>query len=224
MSHVHFLKKSRKISRPAVTISTVMAETSHPRPPNVDAPADRPVARKIDWEAGLAEHDRWLRTAARARLGEQQAVDEVMQEVAVAALAQRAPLLDPAKVAPWLYLLTVRQVLQYRRRCGRQRKLVDRYARSCDEVDGEAASADPLDWLVQAERRHLVREALARLPRRDGEILLFKYSEGWSYRELAIHLGIGESAVEARLHRARRKLRDALARTHVIEIEVSEHD
>ena len=36
----------------------------------------------LDWQALLAEHDRWLRTVVYARVGEPQAVDEVMQEVA----------------------------------------------------------------------------------------------------------------------------------------------
>jgi RNA polymerase sigma-70 factor (ECF subfamily) len=72
--------------------------------------------------------------------------------------------------------------------------------------------------LLQDERRALVREALGRLPRRDVEILLLKYTDDWSYRELAGHLGLSESAVEARLHRARRRLREAMIGTHLIEV------
>ena len=48
--------------------------------------------------------------------------------------------------------------------------------------------------------------------RGDAEILLLKYSEDWSYRQMAEHLGMSESAVEARLHRARQKLRSELRR------------
>ena len=55
-----------------------------------------------------------------------------------------------------------------------------------------------------------VREAMLRLPKRDAEILLLKYEEDWSYQALADHLGISHSAVEARLHRARQRLRDEL--------------
>jgi RNA polymerase sigma-70 factor (ECF subfamily) len=58
----------------------------------------------------------------------------------------------------------------------------------------------------------LVRQALGELRRRDAEILLLKYTEDWSYRQLAEHLGLSTSAVEARLHRARHKMRQALAR------------
>ena len=38
---------------------------------------------------------------------EPQAVDEVMQEVSLAAVKQAAPLADRSKVAPWLYRLAV---------------------------------------------------------------------------------------------------------------------
>ena len=66
-----------------------------PGPPN--------SAAEIDWQAALAEHDRWLRTVIRARLGEPQAVDEVMQEVSLAAVKQSSPLSDPTKVASCPY-------------------------------------------------------------------------------------------------------------------------
>ena len=62
--------------------------------------------------------------------------------------------------------------------------------------------------------------AIKRLVRRDAEILLLKYTEDWSYRELAEHLGISESAVEARLHRARQRLRSELAVLDVVEADV----
>jgi len=173
--------------------------------------------RPLDWQALLAEHDRWLRTVVRARLGEPQAVEEVMQEVALAACQQKAPLADPAKAAPWLYRLAVRQALLYRRKQGRRRKLADGYAKRASANDRQQCQADPLGWLLADERRRLVRLALARLPKRDAEILLLKYTEDWSYMELADHLGISHSAVESRLHRARKRLRSELAALEVVE-------
>jgi RNA polymerase sigma factor CnrH len=55
------------------------------------------------------------------------------------------------------------------------------------------------------------------LPARDVEILLLKYTENWSYRDLAEHLGLTPGAVESRLHRARKRLRDLLAQSQAIE-------
>lgn len=177
----------------------------------IDNGALRPA---VDWAALLARHDRWLRTAIYARLREADGVDDVMQAIAVAAIEQRAPLVDVAKAAPWLYRLAVWQTLLYRRRAGRQRKLIQRFG-ACSAIDTgpspPADRVDPLHWLLSHERNRLVREAVDRLPRQEAEILLLKYTEDWSYRELATHLGISESAVEARLYRARARLRNELA-------------
>ncbi|MGD9126691.1 MAG: sigma-70 family RNA polymerase sigma factor [Planctomycetia bacterium] len=164
----------------------------------------------IDWPVVLAEHDRWLRTIIYTRVGEPEAVDEVMQEVSMAAVRQAAPLRDPSKVAPWLYRLAVTQCLLYRRKMGRRRKLTDRFAEDRQPVESDNREVDPLGWLLADERRQLIRTAVARLPKRDAEILLLKYTEDWSYRDLAGHLGISESAIEARLHRARARLRKEL--------------
>jgi RNA polymerase sigma-70 factor (ECF subfamily) len=179
--------------------------------------ASQPAGATIDWQAQLAAHDRWLRAVVLARLEEPQAVDEVMQEVALAAVAQRAPLEDVSRVGAWLYRLAIRQALLYRRRHGRQRKLVSTYARSQTGNQIVSHWPDPLDILLQDERQALVRQALGRLHRRDREILLLKYTEDWSYRELAEHLGLSENAIEARLHRARKRLRQTIIGMHLIE-------
>ena len=185
--------------------------------PREEPPGPPRSAADIDWQAALAEHGRWLRTVIRARLGEPQAVDEVMQEVSLAAVKQSSPLEDASKVAPWLYRLAVTQSLLYRRKMGRSRKLTDRYAERNRPKEDDNRESDPLDWLLSEERRTKVREAMQRLPKRDAEMLLLKYSENWSYNQLAEHLGISHSAVESRLHRARRKLRIELIALEVVE-------
>jgi RNA polymerase sigma-70 factor, ECF subfamily len=168
----------------------------------------------IDWASTLQEHDRWLRTVVLARLGDAQAVEDVMQDVALAAVEQRAPITDPSKIAPWLYRLAVTRAIRYRRRHARFRKYVGPYARHMASSNGQA-DPDPLQWLIEQERRSLVQLAVARLRGRDAEILMLKYCEGWSYREIAYHLGITQKDVDNRLYHARRRLSGELARTGV---------
>ena len=100
---------------------------------------------------------------------------------------------------------------------GRQRKLLDRYAEFGRNEHAPQESSDPLDWLLADERRRLIRRALERLPERDAEILLLKYTENWSYHQIATNLGVSHSAVEARLHRARGRMRQELTTMEVIE-------
>lgn len=171
----------------------------------------------IDWQTVLPEYDRWLRTVVYSRLRDVDATNDVMQEVALAAVRQAAPLHDADRVAPWLYRLAVRQVLLFRRQKGRQRRLADRYARQQVWHETKGISPDPLQWLLADERRELVRATLERLPTRELEILLLKYTENWSYHDIARRLGISASAVESRLHRARQRMRAALSELRVTE-------
>jgi RNA polymerase sigma-70 factor (ECF subfamily) len=163
----------------------------------------------LDWQALLCQHQAWLRTVIVGRLGEREGADEVLQEVALAAVRQQAPLADVGKVAAWLYRLAVLQSLLYRRRMGRHRNAVRRLANR-GGVSRESAEVDPLERLLATERGNLVRKALTSLPDRDREILLLKYVHDWSYREIAQHLGTSHSAVETRLFRARRRMRELL--------------
>jgi RNA polymerase sigma-70 factor (ECF subfamily) len=171
-----------------------------------------PAAGGVDWPAELARHGRWLRTVALARVGESAAADDVLQEVSLTAIEKGHQLRDPSRISGWLYRLVVVAALQYRRRQGRRKKLLDRYVGRLPSADGAAGGTDPLGWLLADEQKAMVRQSLAMLPPRDAEIMLLKYSEDWSYQELAEHLGLSVSAVEARLHRARQKMRQALCR------------
>ena len=151
-----------------------------------------------------------------ARSREAQAVDEIFQEVALASVRSVWGQVPLDRVAPWLYRIAVRQSLLYRRKLGRQRRLNERVGR--DPSVQREMDPDPLGWLLAGERQTQVRRALSLLASRDAEILLLKYVEDWSYRTLAAHLGVSESAVETRLHRARQRLRAELTILQTLEV------
>lgn len=165
----------------------------------------------VDWRCAWAEHESWLRTVLYARLRNHDEADEALQQVALAAAQGASNLRDPSKFAPWLYRLAVTTVLQQRRRAGRSKRRLQKFAER-SQLTEETSQFDPLDWLLSEEQQQSVRDALTKLSDRDAEILLLKYTENWSYRELGEHLGLTISAIEARLHRARHKLRQALAK------------
>ena len=64
----------------------------------------------------------------------------------------------------------------------------------------------------------MVRDALDQLHPRDAELLLLKYTENWSYKEISEHLTMTTSAVESRLHRARKRMRQVLTSAKVTEV------
>jgi RNA polymerase sigma-70 factor (ECF subfamily) len=169
----------------------------------------------IDWEVALRGNERWLRTVVRGRLGEADAVDDVLQNVAVAALDARHCPREQDKIGPWLYRVAVRQCLMHRRRAGRQRRLFAHAA--ADRNGAMLRDDDPLLWLLGRERQAAVRQALARLNELDRQVLTLKHTEDWSYQELADHLGVNVRTIEHRLLQARQRLRKELVRLSVID-------
>ncbi|MFK7820285.1 MAG: RNA polymerase sigma factor [Planctomycetaceae bacterium] len=175
---------------------------------------DSQSACEPDLPGLLANHRKWLRSVIVARLGSAAGAEDVLQEVHVAAIEQKSPLRDQSAVTAWLYQIALRQVMLFRRRLGRQRKR-EAGAAAIEETK-HRESVDPLAWILRTERQTLVREALGLLGGKDRELLVLKYVEGWSYRQIAEHTRRSESAVESQLHRARTRLRAQLVRLDVV--------
>ena len=218
----------------ASNVSTdVPAGTAPPFPPDADlpdaanenersfsstvAPSGVPDADfvdatgKIDWSAALSANESWLRSTIATQVGERAAVDEVFQDVALAATRQKAPIRDPRKIGAWLRRLATVYSLLYRRSLGRKRKLLQRYQDRVPVREVAGVDAEPLHWLLSEERRALVRQATALLSDDERRVLTLKYAEERSYKEIAEELGATVSAVQSKLHRARARLREKLA-------------
>lgn len=167
-------------------------------------------------KAEYLRHLHWLRTVVASRLGERDAVDDVLQQIGLAAANAESPALSPNGWGPWLYRVAVRQCLLHRRTAGRRRRLLQQMAQSRSDA-AAVEPAEPLDWLLQEERHAAVREALTRLGDVDRQMLLLKYTEHWTYTQLADHLGVTVHTVEYRLLQARDRLRRILAELGVVE-------
>lgn len=170
---------------------------------------------RIDWSAIVETHRRWLRTVVYSRVDNADAVEEVMQNVALAAIEQHPTLDDESKAPAWLYRVAVRQALLHRRKRGRDTRRRENYAAINGTSPANGHTYDPLRWLLADEERDLVRQALENLRPRDRELLLLKYTENWTCRQLAERLGIQVTAVETRLHRARARMRSELERLDI---------
>lgn len=69
---------------------------------------------------------------------------------------------------------------------------------------------DALEWLVKTEQQTRVNQALQQLRPQEREILILKYTENWTYQQLADHLGASTNTIEYRLIRAKKQLRKLL--------------
>ena len=164
-------------------------------------------------QALYLENESWLRTVVRSRISEHDAVEDIMQNIALALVRQRDALEEINKVGAWLYQVAVRQVLMYRRTRGRRRRFENRVAGNPSDVAPTYQSPNPVERVLVAEQQQQVQEAMENLDELDRQILLLKYSEGWTYRQLAERLGVKEDTVEYRLTKARKKLRRLLTQT-----------
>jgi RNA polymerase sigma factor (sigma-70 family) len=165
-----------------------------------------PSTAEHDLLQAYALHEPWLRTAVHARLGDLDEVDEVMQEVALAAANQSVKSQAVERVGPWLYRVALRQVLLFRRKAGRRRKLIDGFQRSMTQP----TQRTPLQFLLSQERGRWVRSALSEMSERDRQLLMLKYVDSLTYTEIAQRLGVSASSVQSRLHRARAALKNQL--------------
>lgn len=70
---------------------------------------------------------------------------------------------------------------------------------------------DPHQDAVNQQIKRLVRVVLDYLPRRYGQVLEWKYIEGYSVKEIAAYLGVAPKAAESTLTRARTAFKEGFA-------------
>jgi len=196
------------------------------------AAGDSALPVPADPKEALRMHGSWLRAVAIARLHGVEGADDVMPDVAMAAIRNWETLRTAANAKPWLYRLTVRAALMHRRTLGRARKRIkeamdtytakhgvsessggNRQSRGSEAGSTGASGAgggNPLGALLASERHAHLRAAIARLPVKDMEMLLLKHVDDCSYQEIAERLGVTAGVVQMRLFRARQKLRDMM--------------
>ncbi|HEY5885502.1 MAG TPA: sigma-70 family RNA polymerase sigma factor [Pyrinomonadaceae bacterium] len=100
---------------------------------------------------------------------------------------------------PWFYVIL-------RNRCYKQGRK-KREMSSPDETEILAPTAS-----IQPEERILLEQAMLDLPAEDRELITLRHLDGLSYQELAEMLEVPQGTIMSRLHHARKKLRDKLAR------------
>ena len=130
-------------------------------------------------------------------------VDDVVQEVFLAAWQHRRQFRAESTWGTWLHRIAVHKTRNHVRARQRRWRLLSFLGlgpgseplappESNDDTDGE------------------VRRAVASLPHRDREMLVLCYLEQQPVAQVAEYLGIGRVAADTRLSRARRRLRDVL--------------
>jgi len=147
--------------------------------------------------------------------GDAEAAKEVVQATLVKALRNLAQFRGEAALFSWVCQICRHQVTDYLRA---RKRYADRVVPIDDRPDILAAlesiaapeSEQPLNQLGNDETRRLVQSVLDRLPGRYGDVLEWKYIEGRSVEEIGELLGVGHTAAQSLLARARTAFREAL--------------
>ncbi|MDL4817640.1 RNA polymerase sigma factor [Actinomadura opuntiae] len=185
-------------------------------PPEDDARLiERSRHRPEDFAALYDRHAPSIHRYVARRLGEQ-AADDVVAETFLAAFRQRDRYdLARRDARPWLYGIAANLVGKHRRSETRMLRALartgaDPVTDAMDRVDARVSAA--------AASRPLAG-ALAGLSRGDRDVLLLVAWADLSYEQVAEALSIPVGTVRSRLHRARRKVREALGGTDPTDVQ-----
>lgn len=130
-------------------------------------------------------------------------VDDLVQEVFLAALGSLAAFAGTASLRTWLFGIARHKVEDYYRDCLRQPAPLSDLDEEGDELRQPLVEYDELlDGVRRHERVHRV---LAGLPEPYRVVLLWRYWEKRSARNMAAQSGRTEKAIERLLARARRE-------------------
>lgn len=139
---------------------------------------------------------------------------DVTQDVFLRAFRGIRGFRQGSSLKTWLYRISVRQALNYRRWCWRHH----RQQVSIDaEQEGKGPAlqlADseptPFDQFAAREVQAVVRQALAEVPPLFRSAVILRDLEGLAYEEIAEVLDVSIGTVKSRILRGRRLLRDIL--------------
>lgn len=158
---------------------------------------------------------RLYRFALPRLAGDVEAAREVVQASLGKAMRKLASFRGEAALFTWLCQICRREIADHLRA---QHRHSDRIVLMDDRPELRAAiealeAPDEYDLLkscARAETGQLIKSVLDRLPARYGDALEWKYVEGRSVEEIGEQLGIGHTAAQSLLARARVAFREAL--------------
>jgi len=134
-------------------------------------------------------------------------VEDVTQDIFLAAYLGLKRFRCECSLKTWLFTITINRCRSYRYRRLLRLKFFSQAVDKRSFARGRAADQAPMD----SETFERVRRAVAALPAKYREPVVLKYLQELSTDEISRILGISENALQARLTRARKRLRQDLA-------------
>jgi len=139
-------------------------------------------------------------------------LEDLMQEVAAQFVAGIGSLREPGALDHWLRTIAMRTAKATGRRATVRRRAGERLRREATRDAEQASRRDLASDLASRDEARAVLDAAMELPDLYREPLLLRCVRGMSTRQIARVLDLSAPAVETRVARARRMLRERLER------------
>jgi RNA polymerase sigma-70 factor (ECF subfamily) len=176
-------------------------------------PDEQVVERVLAGETELFEilmrrYNQRLYRVARAILFDDAEAEDVMQDAYVRAWSHLEQFAGRSSFATWLTRIAVHEALARARRSRRLVQIEDISPRAEETMKPlSPAEAGPEQRAIQQDLRNALETAMGTLTESFRSVLMLREVEELSTAETAECLGISESLVKTRLHRARTALR-----------------
>jgi RNA polymerase sigma factor (sigma-70 family) len=153
----------------------------------------------------IDRHQRMVYGIAWSYLGDPDICEDAAQETFIKAFHYLGALRDPEKFTSWLARIARNVCTSILRKRQSELKNLNRW-----QIDQPATTTEVESSEEEENLSEMLGHTLSELKPEHRECLTLFYMEGKSVRETAEALGMNESAVKTRLHRARKTLRSEL--------------
>lgn len=152
-------------------------------------------------------HEPELRAYVRSCCPKAQEVDDVMQEVSVAALRKFSTLDDHSAFGPWACLIARYELLSARRRYARDRLVL------AEDIVELLADEGAEELPLRHQQLRALDHCIGKLPRERRELAVAAYARDITIREMAAQLKRTEGSLYQLLARTRKQLHRCMEQT-----------
>jgi RNA polymerase sigma-70 factor (ECF subfamily) len=179
-----------------------------------------PPPEKLTPELVFREYAPRIFNLARRMLGNDADAEDVTQDVLLQVVRKLDTFRGDSQIATWLHRVTVNAALAHRqKRANRQKReggevtddVLDQAGPAWSGASVKRWNVSPDEPVLAAEQAELIDKAIAQLPEPFRDVYVLADVEGLPNSEIGEILGLSVPAVKSRLHRARLRMRDALA-------------
>ncbi len=160
---------------------------------------------QLAWELIVRQYWRKVFNVAYKFVGKHDLAEDLAQEIFLKIFKSLDTFDSRANFQTWLISVSRNLCIDHYRSVRKERETIDRDV-DANELSPTSRDPGPIAALEQRDRVHLLRRALAELPRTLRMAVVMRDIQEMSYQEIAVTLGLPEGTVKSRINRGRTEL------------------